>query len=273
MKSQILKNKKSGGVMVQKNSSKYPKRVTNGKIAKPSGAAKRVGKQAVAKPKINAVKKASVAKTAAHSKTHSIENVKAVYNSTVRTQIKKDKPVAEAVKHVSRTPSAAPIMEPSEIKKAIAYITEDQDVSEYLKKNVSRSSIDVISLLATPRTDEYISEQLCLQINAVRRILNIMQGYGLTNYYVAKNTNGWLSFAWYINPDKAEAFAKQVNSIKESNNVIQDECNDYFFCKSCYENDKLVFTFDAAFEVNFKCSCGKSLVSLDKDSVKALLKG
>ncbi|MCL5431192.1 MAG: hypothetical protein M1564_02740 [Candidatus Marsarchaeota archaeon] len=232
-----------------------------------------MSKKILAKTKTKAMKKVATAKITKPGKPHSTGNVKAVYNSIVKTQIKKDKPVTETVRHVSRTPSAAPIMEPGEIKKAIAYITENQDVSEYLKKNVSRNSIDVISLLATPRTDEYISEQLGLKINAVRRILNIMQGYGLTNYYVAKNTNGWLSFAWYVNPDKAEAFAKQVNAIKESNTVIQEECNDYFFCKSCYDNDKLVFTFDAAFEVNFKCSCGKSLVSLDKDSVKALLKG
>ncbi len=273
MKSQILKNKKSSDVMVQKHGLKHPKGATNRKVAKPAVAAGHMSKKILAKTKTKAIKKVATAKITKPGKPHSTGNVKAVYNSIVKTQIKKDKPVTETVRHVSRTPSAAPIMEPGEIKKAIAYITENQDVSEYLKKNVSRNSIDVISLLATPRTDEYISEQLGLKINAVRRILNIMQGYGLTNYYVAKNTNGWLSFAWYVNPDKAEAFAKQVNAIKESNTVIQEECNDYFFCKSCYDNDKLVFTFDAAFEVNFKCSCGKSLVSLDKDSVKALLKG
>ena len=270
MKSQTLKNKKSVSVTVQKRGTKYSKAVNSVKKAKPSAMTKHGAKKAIAK---HTVKKAFVAKTMNKSRNHQISNAKAAYNPAIKTQAKKAKTVAEAVKHASRTPSAAPIMEPGEIKKAISYITEDQEVSEYLKKNVSRNSIEVISLLATPRTDEYISEQLGLKINAVRRILNIMQGYGLTNYYVAKNTNGWLSFAWYINPDKAEAFAKQVNSIKETNTVIQDECNDYFFCKSCYNNDKLVFTFDAAFEVNFKCACGKSLVSLDKDSVKALLKG
>ena len=273
MKSQILKNKKSGGVLVQKHSSKYTKKVISRKIAKPVVGTKHAGKKVLAKSKIKAVKMSAAKKITKHGKINPAGNARAVSNSAVATQIKNHKPVTEAVRHVSRAPSAAPIIEPSEIKKAIAYLTENQDVSEYLKKNVSRNSIDVISLLATPRTDDYISEQLGLKINAVRRILNIMQGYGLTNYYVAKNTNGWLSFAWYVNPDKAEAFAKQVNTIKESNTVIQEECNDYFFCKSCYESDKLVFTFDAAFEVNFKCSCGKSLVSLDKDSVKALLKG
>ncbi|MEM3841409.1 MAG: hypothetical protein QXN59_01800 [Candidatus Micrarchaeaceae archaeon] len=176
-------------------------------------------------------------------------------------------------KKIQRTPSAAPILEQSEVKRAISQIVEDQEISDYLKKNVSKNSIDVISMLTTPKTDEYISEELGLKINAVRRILNIMQGYGLTNYYVAKNTNGWLSFAWYINPDKVESFAKQITAKNENSVIVDENCNDYFICKKCYESDKLVFTFDAAFEVNFKCQCGKSLTALDKDSVKSLLKG
>ena len=173
----------------------------------------------------------------------------------------------------SRMPSAAPILEQAEVNRAMTNIVEDQNISDYLKKNISKSAIDVISMLTTPKTDEYISEQLGLKINAVRRILNIMQGYGLTNYYVAKNTNGWLSFAWYINPDKVESFAKQISSIHEKDTFVDENCNDYFICKKCYDDDKLVFTFDAAFEVNFKCACGKNMVAMDRESIKALLKG
>ncbi|EQD80504.1 Transcription factor TFIIE, alpha subunit, partial [mine drainage metagenome] len=67
----------------------------------------------------------------------------------------------------------------------------------YLKKNVNKNALEVLALLQSPNTDEAISMQLDMKVNSVRRILNIMQGYGITNYYVAKNTNGWLSFAWY----------------------------------------------------------------------------
>lgn len=134
------------------------------------------------------------------------------------------------------------IKRPEAVKNAINILLNNEQIIDYLKKNVSRVAPDVINMLSTPRTDEYIAAQLDMKINAIRRILNILQGYGITNYYVAKNTNGWLSFAWFINVEKLDPFLQYVNGIGADKSVINEECNDYFKCEKCYATDKLIFT-------------------------------
>jgi transcription factor E len=161
----------------------------------------------------------------------------------------------------------------SEAKGAIDILLNNNIGITYLKKNVSRSVADVISLLTVARTDEYIAEKLGIKINAVRRILNIMQNYGITNYYISKNKNGWLSFAWYMNTSKLPAFLEHVRGVESEKSMIEENCNDYFICNSCYKDNKLIFTFDAAYEAGFSCNaCGKNLDRLGgKNDVERLL--
>ena len=158
-----------------------------------------------------------------------------------------------------------------EAKKAIDDLLVNERAVEYLKKNVSRRAVDVINMLAMPETDENLAEKLDMKINAIRRILNIMQGYGITNYYVSKNTNGWLSFSWYINANKVLPFLEYISGMGNEKAVMNENCNDYFICSSCYKNDKFIYTFDAAFETSFKCNCGSSLERIDKEQVETLL--
>jgi transcription factor E len=168
--------------------------------------------------------------------------------------------------------AAANVYTPEEVMKAVNELSGNEVVVGYLKKNISKRAIDVINKLVTPKTDEDLAAELEMKINAVRRILNLMQGCGITNYYVAKNVNGWLSFAWYINVAKLPPFFEYVNSIENRAPAISNDCNDYFMCNGCYENTKLIFTFDAAFEEGFKCnSCGKSLVMMDRAQATKLI--
>ncbi len=161
----------------------------------------------------------------------------------------------------------------SEAKEAIEALMQNEKGISYLKKNVSRSITDVISLLNVARTDDYIAEKLGIKINAVRRMLNIMQNYGITNYYISKNKNGWLSFAWYINTSKLPSFLEYVRSVESERSMIEENCNDYFVCNSCYKENKLIFTFDAAYEAGFSCNaCGKNLERLGgKGDVEKLM--
>jgi transcription factor E len=159
-----------------------------------------------------------------------------------------------------------------QVANAIGLISSTENVTNYLKKNVSKRALDVVNKLAAPKTDESLAEELDMKINAVRRILNILQGYGVTNYYVAKNVNGWLSFAWYINVGKLNPFFDYVNSIENKRSIINNNCNDYFMCGNCYDKTRLIFTFDAAFEDNFKCnSCGKGLKMMDRSQAAELI--
>ena len=158
--------------------------------------------------------------------------------------------------------------------KYIEALVEDTRISDYLNKNVSRHASEVIDLLTTPRTDEEIAAALDLKINAVRRILNIMQGYGITNYNVSKNNEGWLSFAWYINTNKVPQFFDYVKNTASEKATLKDDCNDYFICKSCYDDNKFIFTFDAAYESSFKCNiCSKQLSRIDRGKASELLSG
>ena len=162
----------------------------------------------------------------------------------------------------------------SNAMKYIEALVEDTRISDYLNKNVSRHASEVIDLLTIPRTDEEIAAALDLKINAVRRILNIMQGYGITNYNVSKNNEGWLSFAWYINTNKVPQFFDYVKNTASEKATLKDDCNDYFICKSCYDDNKFIFTFDAAYESSFKCNiCNKQLSRIDKEKASELLSG
>lgn len=172
-----------------------------------------------------------------------------------------------------RTRVNASVRTPEEVRRTIDELILNDIAIGYLKKNVSKRAIDVLKTLTAPKTDEALASELDIKINAVRRILNIMQGYGITNYYVSKNVNGWLSFAWYVNVDKMKPFLDHVSSIESRRPIISNDCNDYFICNRCYDKTKLIFTFDAAFEENFKCgSCGAGLAMVDKDGAANLVR-
>ncbi len=163
---------------------------------------------------------------------------------------------------------------PEEVERVIGELSSNDAAVGYLKKNVSKRTIDVMTQLVTPKTDEALATSLDMKINAVRRILNIMQGYGITNYYVSKNVNGWLSFAWYINVSKMRPFFEYITNIESKKPIVTSECNDYFLCNDCYGKTKLVFTFDAAFEENFKCgNCGSGLVMISREQAVSLSSG
>lgn len=157
-------------------------------------------------------------------------------------------------------------------KEIIESIMQNELIISYLNKNVSKRASEVLGLLETPKTDEQIAEILDMKINGVRRILNIMQGYGITNYNISKNVDGWLSFSWYINNNKIDQFFDYVKNVSSTESTIKEGCNDYFICGKCYSDNKMIFTFDAAYEANFKCSCNKLMIRKSKDDIAELLK-
>ena len=212
----------------------------------------------------------SVSKTAKIVKSR---KPKAVHRVAIKQRAAKELKVAVETKKPEKRKGKVNINIPTQIdaKKAIDELLIDVKAVDYLKRNVSKRAVEVINILDAPETDEGIAEMLGMKINAIRRILNIMHGYGITNYYVSKNVNGWLSFSWYINANKVPAFLDYIGSMDNGKAVTDENCNDYFVCDSCYKNDKFIYTFDAAFEAGFKCNCGTSLDRVDKDRVEELM--
>ena len=189
----------------------------------------------------------------------------------VRERVEVKAGVARATR--SRTPAIKANIFPSEeVTAALERLIVNDSAVAYLKKNVSKRVLDVLGLLDSPKTDEDIAAKLDMKINAVRRILNMMQDYGITNYYVSKNVNGWLSFAWYVNVSKFPPFFDYISGLEAKTTIINDQCNDYFMCNECYEQNKLIFTFDSAFEEGFKCiSCSGGLTLINKDDASKLI--
>ena len=181
--------------------------------------------------------------------------------------------VTDAKVRVPREKTNANVPSPDEVKRALNDLAANDAAVNYLKKKVSKRAVDVLNLLVTPKTDEALALELDLKINAVRRILNLLQGSGITNYYVAKNVNGWLSFAWYVNSSKFVPFFDYVAAMENKRSSVNEECNDYFVCNKCYDRNKLIFTFDAAFEEGFKCgTCDTDLKMINKEDALKLTK-
>lgn len=154
----------------------------------------------------------------------------------------------------------------------IERLESSPDAVDYLNKNVGKASTDIISLLKKPRSDEEIAAMLDMKINAVRRILNIIQGYGITNYNVSKNKDGWLSFTWYIDDRKAYQFFDYIaERSKSTTSIVSDDCNDYFICSKCYKENRLILTFDAAYEAGFKCTCDNNLSQMDRSEIENII--
>ncbi len=227
---------------------------------------------AARKPARKMVKLKASMKKAARPKMQAKKSVKTAKIAKIASKLNKSaKVVVPKVPAEPKKKANLSIMPPDVVKREVEGLLSNTNVNEYLKRNVSKTAIDVLYMLSTPRTDEYLAEQLGFKINAVRRILNIMQGYGLTNYYVSKNTKGWLSFAWYVNTTKIAPFLEFVNNTEKESAVVNSNCIDYFMCNECYKSDNLVYTFDAAFETNFKCNCGKNLARMDKSELETML--
>ncbi len=150
-------------------------------------------------------------------------------------------------------------------------IVSNQESLDYLIKNIGKYAIDIVKLLKIPKSDDEIAVILDLKINAVRRILNMMQGSGITDYNISKNTDGWLSFTWYIDIRRISEFFDGLTKTKNPTDILTDECNDYFICNKCYKENKLILTFDAAYELGFKCVCNNKLIRISKDKANKLI--
>jgi len=159
--------------------------------------------------------------------------------------------------------------------KVVEEVFTDPYFTEHLTTTVGDRSVDIVKVLyKKPQTDEKLAEKLEMKINEVRRALNMMNGHGITKYDVTKDNSGWLIFTWRID---AEKLSEYVNAYKNmpaaAEEVLPENCNDFFLCKKCYENNTIVLPFDSAMEYNFKCSdCGSKLDMVDRENAKLFIK-
>jgi transcription initiation factor TFIIE subunit alpha len=156
---------------------------------------------------------------------------------------------------------------------AISIAMNDENFSNYVARGIGKRAKDIITLLANPQTDDLIAQKLDIKINEVRRMLNMLNTYGVARYNVNKDSRGWLTFKWYIDANKLEEMREDVLA-KSGQGVykIPESCNDFFLCEKCYGVQKTIFPFETAFEMSFKCDdCGAQMKRVDKAGVVSLV--
>ena len=161
-----------------------------------------------------------------------------------------------------------------EIRK-VGELVENRGFLQHIDRSVGPGSIDILrTLVKGPHTDEDISARLALKVNDVRRMLNIMNGYSIVRYDVNKDNKGWLIFKWRIDREKLVDYISNMESRPvETSPILPGDCNDFFMCKKCYSEQKVVVPFDSAFESGFTCnSCGKPYAILNREEAVALFK-
>ncbi|MGC8629245.1 MAG: hypothetical protein ACP5T4_03495 [Candidatus Micrarchaeia archaeon] len=206
-------------------------------------------------------KKAKANKTGKTNKTN--YNKRAVSRSAKLKEKQKEKEKAER---------AAMEAERNRQMEIVRSTLENDKFVEFITSNVGRYAIEVMKRLGTPKTDDVLAAELNVKVNEVRRVLNLLGGYGIAKYDTNKDKKGWLTFSWYIDTEKLTEFATKLGDNQEKEISLPEDCDDFFICEKCYPSNKVVLPFDSAFEHSFKCpDCGRPLKRLSKQETSNLL--
>ncbi len=142
---------------------------------------------------------------------------------------------------------------------------------EYITKAVGSHANNIIGkLLDGPKVDEKLSEILNIKLNETRRVLNVLNSYGIVRYNINKDSNGWLTFLWYIDHNSVGTFREHIMQSTTAKSSLPEGCNDFFACPSCSKKQRMVLPFEIAFDNSFKCSCGKALKSVSREEAEGI---
>jgi transcription factor E len=232
----------------------------------------------VPKMKIQAKNKGKIGKTAKLTRPTKVAKKKVaktkVASKARHMQIKKTNKSIKTTKKLQKVNRLKEQVAKNTVEtvKFIDEMINNKDFSDYIIKNVGRKAIDILSTLNEPLSDEELASKLDIKINEVRRILNTLNTYGITKYDTLKDKNGWLTFKWYINANNIEKVKKTISeSSKSAKYKLPDDCNDFFICDTCFEKSRVLFPFDTAVEMKFKCDCGGNLVRISKEDAQRLI--
>ncbi|MDE1825214.1 MAG: hypothetical protein KGH61_00830 [Candidatus Micrarchaeota archaeon] len=222
------------------------------------------------KKNVNMRAKKTTKRPMPHKHTKSVKRYKVVKAHAPKTvgRIRVEKTVKEKVPKVVSDFRTANIADEMLINQVI----EGAHFSNHISRNVGKRAREIIKILATPQTDDAIAEKLDIKINEVRRMLNTLNTFGVTRYNVNKDSKGWLTFKWYIDASKLIEMQDEIIAREGSAGYrIPEGCNDFFICNKCYAEQKTIFPFETAFEMNFKCECGGVMKQVNKIEVEQLV--
>jgi transcription initiation factor TFIIE subunit alpha len=124
----------------------------------------------------------------------------------------------------------------------------------------------------TEMTDDEIANELGIKVNEIRKKLYALADQGLVSYRKSRDKDtGWYIYYWKVNTEQInEILLNRKREILEKLKArLEYESNNEFYM--CPE-DKSKYTFDEAFENEFKCpKCGSQLIYYDSSKVRQVL--
>lgn len=139
----------------------------------------------------------------------------------------------------------------------------DEDIAERIKDRVKGKDFEP--------DDEEI-----LKLNTVRKTLYQLYSERLAQFRrIRDKSTGWFIYYWWAEFDLLEELLLEKKKLLQEKlrDRLEYEKNNYFFaCEDCEEN-KMKYTFEEAFELNFRCTeCGGQLVAQNNEDVVEFLK-
>ncbi len=121
-------------------------------------------------------------------------------------------------------------------------------------------------------TDEEISRNVNMRVNAVRKALYALSELGLISYRRVRDKNtGWYIYYWRVNIENIDSIliTRKKEILKKLKERLEyEKGNTFFVC----ENEGIRYTFDEAFEHDFRCPrCGGNLIHIDNGEVVKVL--
>ncbi len=146
-------------------------------------------------------------------------------------------------------------------------------IIEALTGENGRRIVEILLNSQGGRSDEELAQELNLRVNDVRKLLYELSKQGFVAYIrMTKGESRWYSYYWYTDIDMLKhSINRRMNEVIRVLNerLAYEESQTFYICP----NDSSRYTFDEAFENNFRCiQCGFELIEVDNSRTVQYLK-
>ncbi len=133
-------------------------------------------------------------------------------------------------------------------------------VKEFLRSKAGPNAYPIAKALNGGKTDKEVSEEVGIDVNKVRTILNRLHYIGVVRYdkEKAKRSN-WYTYTWFLRADRVNELLEKTygEELEELEKELDLKRNHVFFkCNNGCE----ALPFELAYEYNFQCpNCSEEM--------------
>ncbi|TFG00422.1 MAG: transcription factor [Promethearchaeota archaeon] len=140
----------------------------------------------------------------------------------------------------------------------------DEDIAENIKERIKG------------KKDFEPEDEEILKVNTVRKTLYVLYSEKLAQFRrIRDKSTGWFIYFWWEDFDLIEELLfekKRILQEKLRDRLEYEKENQFFSCKECEEGN-INYTFEEAFELNFRCpECGNPLEVQENQDIISFLK-